>query len=120
MLHTTQLRGEGRLRRWLWPYAILAVALSLLGLMGLLYAAFGLGTERIGARVATTSAVAIEPMMRVLISALDMVAPFELPGWLKNLYAILVIIAGAGLVVSGVMGLVLLPVFYALYRTRDH
>jgi multidrug efflux pump subunit AcrB len=45
-----------------------------------------------------------------------MVAPFELPGWFKDLYAVLVVIVIAGLLLSIVLGLLLLPVFYALYR----
>ena len=117
VLDTTRIKGEGEgVRRWLWPYALLAAVLSLLGVSAILYLAFGLGAERMGARIEATNAVAIEPVMRFLISALDMVAPFDLPQWFKDLYAVLVMIAGAGLAVSTVMGLLLLPVFYAFYR----
>ena len=106
----------GEVRRWLWPYAILAALLSLLGVGALYYAVLGSGSERMGARVEAANAVAIEPAMRFLISMLDMIAPVDLPQWFKDLYAILVLIAGVGLTLSIVMGLLLLPVFYALYR----
>jgi hypothetical protein len=49
---------------------------------------------------------------------LEMVAPVDLPAWFKQLYAVLVLIALGGLVLSFVVGLILLPVFYALFRGR--
>jgi hypothetical protein len=103
-------------RRWLWPYAILAALLSLLGMAALVYVGFGAGAEGVGARIEAANAVALEPVMRFLISMLDMISPFELPQWFKDVYAVLVLIAGAGLALSLTMGLLLLPVFYALYR----
>ncbi len=104
------------MRRWLWPYAILAALLSLMGVAALLYMVLGQGAERAGARLEAANAVAVEPVMRFLISMLDMVAPFDMPAWFKDLYAVLVIVAGVGLALSATMGLMLLPVFYALYR----
>lgn len=104
------------MRRWLWPYAILAALLSLMGVVAFVYMLFGLGAERAGARLEVANAVAVEPVMRFLTSMLDMVAPFDLPAWFKDLYAVLVLVAGVGLTLSVTMGLLLLPVFYALYR----
>jgi multidrug efflux pump subunit AcrB len=49
-------------------------------------------------------------------AALEMIAPFELPQWFKQAYATLALVAVVGLLLSSVMGLLLLPVFYALYR----
>jgi hypothetical protein len=90
--------------------------LSLVG-MGMLFMMFvGTGADRVGAQLSAANAVAIEPMMRFLISMLEMVAPVDLPAWFKDLYAILAMVALVGLALSAVMGLLLLPVFYALYR----
>jgi hypothetical protein len=108
------------MRRWLWPYAILATVLSLFGIAALLTLVFATGAERAGAQLSAVQAVAIEPMTRFLISMLDMIAPVDLPGWFKELYAVLALIALAGLALSAVMGLVLMPVFYALYRSERH
>lgn len=108
------------MRRWLWPYAMLAAVLSLFG-MGVLFTMFaGSGADRVGAQLPVANAVAVEPMMRFLISMLEMVAPVDLPAWFKDLYAILAMVALAGLALSAVMGLLLLPVFYALYRGERH
>lgn len=104
------------MRRWLWPYAILVVALLLAGVAAAGFALFGLGPERAGARLDIADAVLIEPATRSLISMLDMVSPFDLPAWFKQAYAVLVLVALAGLALSLVVGLILLPVFYALYR----
>jgi hypothetical protein len=108
------------MRRWLWPYAILAAVLSLIGLAALVSVVFATGADRAGAQLSAAQAVAIEPMTRFLISMLEMLAPIELPGWFKELYAVLALIALAGLALSAVMGLVLMPVFYALYRSERH
>ena len=110
-------QGEGaQLRRWLWPYAILATLLSLIGVGLLLYLLFGKGAEHAGADLTVANAVAIEPLQRFMVSALEMIAPFELPQWFKEVYATLALVAVDGLLLSSVMGLLLLPVFYALYR----
>ncbi len=104
------------MRRWFWPYAILAVVLTLAGGVGAGTMLLGGGIERLGGQVAVANATVVEPTMLFLISTLEMVAPFELPGWFKDLYAVLVVIVIAGLLLSIVLGLLLLPVFYALYR----
>ncbi len=104
------------MRRWLWPYAILVIVLLLVGIGALALLLAGLGPDGATAQVAVFNAVVIEPAMRLLISILDMLVPFDLPGWFKRLYAIVALIAVAGLALSTVAGLVLLPVFYALYR----
>ena len=104
------------MRRWLWPYAILAALLSLIVVVALVFVLFEPGAERAGARLAAANAIMIEPVMRFLISMLEMIAPFELPGWFKAAYAILALVAALGLMLSATTGLLLLPVFYALYR----
>jgi hypothetical protein len=106
-------------RRWLWPYAILAVLLSLLGLAALGVLVVGEGPGGAAAQLAVADATVIEPMTRFLISMLEMVAPIDLPAWFKQAYAILVMIALVGITLSLGVGLLLLPVFYALYRGRD-
>jgi hypothetical protein len=106
-------------RRWLWPYAILAVMLSVLGLTVLGVTVVGAGTERAGAQLAVADAIVVEPVMRFLISMLEMVAPVDLPNWFKQVYAVLALVAVIGLALSLVLGLLLLPVFYALYRGAD-
>jgi hypothetical protein len=103
-------------RRWLWPYAMLVVVLLVAGLVALAFLILGLGLDRTMAQLAVANAVVIEPAMRLLISILDMVAPFDLPAWFKRLYAILALVALGGLALSALVGLLLLPVFYALYR----
>ena len=108
------------MRRWLWPYAMLAAILSLFGIGMLFTMLAGSGADRVGAQLSVANAVAIEPMMRFLISMLEMVAPIDLPAWFKDLYAIVAMVALAGLALSAVMGLLLLPVFYALYRGERH
>lgn len=107
------------MRRWLWPYAILAVLLLLLGLamLGVLFVGEGPGAA--AAQLAVVDATVIEPMTRFLISMLDMVAPIDLPPWFKQVYAVLVMVALVGITLSLGVGLLLLPVFYALYRGRD-
>ena len=112
--------GEGAVRRWLWPYAMLAAILSLFGIGMLFTMLAGSGADRVGAQLSVANAVAIEPMMRFLISMLEMVAPIDLPAWFKDLYAIVAMVALVGLALSAVMGLLLLPVFYALYRGERH
>lgn len=104
------------MRRWFWPYAILAVLLTLAGGLGAVTMLLGGGVDRVGGQIAVANATVVEPTMRFLISTLEMVAPFELPAWFKDLYAVLVVIVIGGLVLSTVLGLLLLPVFYALYR----
>lgn len=104
------------MRRWFWPYAILAVILTLAGAAGAGSLLAGGGIDRIGGHIAVANATAIEPAMRFLISALEMVAPFDLPGWFKELYAMLAVVVIVGMLLSIVLGLLLLPVFYALYR----
>lgn len=106
------------MRRWLWPYAILAVVLSLLGIAALAYLLLGQGTARAGAQIAVADAVMIEPLKNFLISMLEVVAPVDLPAWFKEVYAILVMVALVGFMLSLMVGLLLLPVFYALYRER--
>ena len=107
------------MRRWFWPYAILAILLLLLGLFALSTALTGIGPGRIDAQIAVADATVIEPSKRFLVSMLDMVAPFDVPPWAKNLYAVLVLVALGGMVLSTVVGVLLLPVFYALYRSRE-
>jgi hypothetical protein len=118
MLNTPGVEG-GNVRRWLWPYAILAVVLSLLGLAALLFFVLGGGAERVGAQLAVADATVVAPLKNFLITMLDLIAPVELPPWLKEVYAVLVIVAVAGFCLSLILGLVLLPVFYALYRSAD-
>lgn len=108
------------MRRWLWPYAVLAAVLSLIALGVLFAMLLGSGVDRVGAQLSVANAVAIEPMMRFLISMLEMIAPVDLPAWFKDLYAVLALVALVGLALSAVMGLLLLPVFYALYRGGRH
>lgn len=107
------------MRRWLWPYAILAIVLTLIG-FGVLFATVSeVGFERAGAELAAANAFAVEPLHRFLISMLEMILPFELPSWFKSLYATLVVVALVGLVLSILVGLLLLPIFYALaFRAR--
>lgn len=107
------------MRRWLWPYAILAVLLSLLGLAALGLLLFGDGPQGAGAQLAIADATVIEPMKAFLIAMLEMVAPIDLPAWFKQVYAVLVMIALVGITLSLGVGLLLLPIFYALYRGRD-
>jgi len=104
------------LRRWLWPYAILAALLSLAGIGALTFMIFGSGGERAVAHLSVANAVVIEPGKRFLISMLEMIAPFDPPPWVKDLYATLALVAVGGLMLSIAMGVLLLPVFYALYR----
>ena len=104
------------MRRWLWPYAILVIVLLLVGIGALAMLLSGLGPEGATTQVAVFNAVVIEPARRLLVSKLDMLVPFDLPGWFKQVYAVVALIAVAGLALSTVAGLVLLPVFYALYR----
>lgn len=107
------------MRRWLWPYAILVVVLSVLGIVALGTMVMGGGAERAGAQLAVADAMVVEPIMDFLIKMLEMVAPIDLPNWFKQVYAVLAMIAVVGLALSLVLGLVLLPVFYALYRGAD-
>ncbi len=102
--------------RWFWPYAILVVVLTVLGAFGVGSLVFGAGIDRISGQVATANAIVVEPTMRFMISALEMVAPFDVPAWLKQVYGVLVVVVIGGLALSTVLGLLLLPVFYALYR----
>jgi len=104
------------MRRRFWPYAMLAVVISLLGLaaMGWLFA--DVGPDRAGAQLTAANASVVEPVVLYVFSLIGMVVPFDLPDWFKNLYAILVLVALVGLGLSTVVGLLLLPVFYALYR----
>lgn len=104
------------MRRWLWPYAILAVVLTAAGAATIIATLNGLGDARLFAKVAAADAVVIEPAKRALIYLLDIISPFDLPGWIKGLYANLVVLAVAAMALSLVMGVLLLPVFYAVYR----
>lgn len=106
------------MRRWFWPYAILAIVLSTMGMVAVGFFALGLGPDKAGAQFAAANAVAIEPARQFLIGMLEMVAPVDLPAWFKQVYAVLVLIALGGFVLSLFVGLFLLPVFYALYRDR--
>ena len=72
--------------------------------------------DEVLANRATADAVVIEPAKRALIYLLDVISPFDLPGWIKGLYANLVVLAVAAMALSLVMGVLLLPVFYAVYR----
>jgi hypothetical protein len=96
----------------------LAIVLSVIGLAAFVFFVVGQGADRAGAQFAVANAVVVVPAMRFLITMLEMVAPADLPTWFKQGYAVLVLIALAGLVLSVVAGLLLLPVFYALYRSR--
>ena len=107
------------MRRWLWPYAILAIVLLLIGIFALGTAVTGVGPGRIDAQIAVADATLIQPSKRFLISMLEMIAPFDFPLWVRDLYATLVLVAVAGMMLSITVGILLLPVFYALYRSRD-
>jgi hypothetical protein len=104
------------MRRWFWPYAILAVVLTILGAVGAGTLLLGTDVDRMGGQIAAANATVVEPTMRFMISALEMVAPFEIPAWFKQVYAVLVAIVIGGLALSMTLGILLLPVFYALYR----
>ncbi len=106
------------MRRWLWPYAVLAVVLSLFGLFAAVYALLGVGPDRAAATFASWHAVVIEPFAGFLGAMLETIAPFEVSPALKQVFVVLVLIALAGLTLALVFGLILLPVFYALYRSR--
>lgn len=106
------------MRRWLWPYAILAVLLLLIGMFVVSYLIIGLGPDRAGAQISAASASVLEPVMTYVSTMIAMIAPFDMPPWLQNLYAILVMIAVVGIGLSLTVGLLLLPIFYALYRQR--
>jgi hypothetical protein len=110
------MMGEGALRRWFWPYAILAVVLTVLGAFGAWSLLRGIGIDRVGGQFAAANATVVEPTMRFMISTLEMVAPFDVPAWLKQVYGVLVVVVIGGLALSTMLGLLLLPVFYALYR----
>ena len=107
------------MKRWLWPYAILAIVLLLMGIFGVATAVTGIGPDRMDAQIAVADATVVQPSKRFLVSMLDMIAPFDVPPWAKNAYATLVLIAIAGMALSMVLGVLLLPVFYALYRSRE-
>lgn len=104
------------MRRWFWPYAILAVVLTVLGAVGAGSLILETEIDRVGGQIDAANATVVEPTMRFLISALEMVAPFEIPAWFKQVYSVLIAIVIGGLALSMVLGLLLLPVFYALYR----
>ena len=106
------------MKRWLWPYALLAIALLLIGVFAAVTAVTGIGPDRMDAQIAVADATVVEPSKRFLISMLEMIAPLDFPMWAKNLYASLVLVAVAGMALSLVVGVLLLPVFYALYRDR--
>jgi hypothetical protein len=97
---------------------LLAVVLTVLGGVAAGSALMGVGVDRFGGQLAAANAVVVEPVIGFLVSTLEMIAPFDLPGWVKDLYAVLVVIVLGGLLLSAVLGLLLLPVFYALYRSR--
>jgi len=97
----------------------LAVLLSLLGLAALATLLFGGGPGETSAQFAEADAGVIQPMRRFLISMLEMVAPMDLPVWFKDVYAVLVMIALVAIMLSLGVGLLLLPIFYALYRGRE-
>lgn len=105
------------MRRWFWPYAILAVILTLLGAFGAWSMLAGVSIEGAGGQIAAAKAQIGEPVMQFAISALEMVAPFDVPNWLKQVYSVLVLVVIGGLLLSTVLGLLLMPVFYALYRS---
>ena len=75
------------------------------------------GGERTMARLTVADATVIEPGKQFLVSVLHMIAPFDVPQWVEDLYAVLAVIVVVGLLLSSVMGVLLLPVFYALYRS---
>lgn len=104
------------MHRWLWPYAILAVLLTAAGAATIIATLSGLGDARLFAKVAAADAVVIEPAKRALIYLLEVISPFDLPAWIKSAYANLVVLAVAAMALSLVMGILLLPVFYAVYR----
>lgn len=103
--------------RWFWPYAILAVVLTILGALGAGSVLLGIGFDGASGQIAAAHAQVGEPVMQFTISALEMVAPFDVPAWFKQVYGVLVLVVIGGLLLSTVLGLLLLPVFYALYRS---
>ena len=105
------------MRRWFWPYAILAVILTILGAFGAWSLLLGVGIEGAGGQIAAAHAQVGEPVMQFAVSALEMVVPFDVPAWFKQVYSVLVLVVIGGLLLSTVLGLLLLPVFYALYRS---
>lgn len=106
------------MRRWFWPYAILTVVIVVISCILMFTVVSGLGVERAGAQVSVTYARIVEPGVRFLTQMVNVIAPFDLPPWLKDVYAILMMIVVVGMALSIVVGLLLLPVFYALYRSR--
>jgi hypothetical protein len=98
---------------------MLVVVLSVVGLVALVLLLAGSGPDRAFAQLSVAHAIVIEPAMHFLISVLELLAPFDLPAWFKQLYAVLALIAIGGLVLSTIVGLVLLPIFYALYRNAE-
>ena len=107
------------MRRWLWPYAIMAIVLTVLGLAAMVYTVAGVGVDRAGAQIALANAHVIQPAKQFLVGMIDMVAPVGLPDWFKQVFAVLVLIAVIGLALSLALGLLLMPVFYALYRGAE-
>ena len=108
--------GGFAVRRWLWPYALLAVALTVLGMFALLTVLSGWEVDRFSAQLVAADALMIQPAKGFLVSVLDMIAPFSVPQWAKSLYANLVMLAVVALAFSATAGLLLLPIFYAVYR----
>ena len=104
------------MRRWLWPYALFAVALTGLGIFALVTVLSGWEFHRLAAQLTATDALLIQPAKGFLISVLDLIAPFTVPEWAKSLYANLVMLAVFALAFSATAGLLLLPIFYAVYR----
>ena len=49
------------MRRWLWPYALLAIILTLIGVGLIVSMLTSLGDARVGARIAAADALVIEP-----------------------------------------------------------
>jgi hypothetical protein len=98
---------------------MLAVVLLLLGVAALGTLVTGGGPGEATAQFAEADAAVIQPMRGFLISMLEMIAPMDLPAWFKDVYAVLVMIALVAIALSLVVGMLLLPIFYALYRGRD-
>lgn len=106
------------MRRWLWPYAILTVIIVVIAVAVLSSIVSGVGVDRAGGEMSATYAKVVEPGVRFMTSLVNVIAPFDLPVWVKELYATLMLIAVVGTVLALGVGILLVPVFYALYRSR--
>jgi hypothetical protein len=92
--------------------------LVVVGCITLFTVVAGQGLDRTGAQASVAYATVVEPGMRFVTSMVGVIAPIDVPQWLKELYAALIMIALFGIALSVVLCLLLLPVFYALYRSQ--